>query len=76
MTPTSLHSQGPVPFFFPKKKKKLQNSHLLGDKHRFLRTEVFSPEKLPGNISVATAVGFFVGGVIAVRTWGDLLVPE
>ena len=42
---------------------------------RFLRTEVFSPEKLPGNISVATAVGFFVGGVIAVRTWGDLLVP-
>ena len=43
---------------------------------RFLRTEVFSPEKLPGNISVATAIGLFVGGIVAVRTWGDLLVPE
>ncbi|KAF8815914.1 hypothetical protein BYT27DRAFT_7078644 [Phlegmacium glaucopus] len=43
---------------------------------KFLRTEVFAPEKLPGNISVATAVSLFIGGIIAVRTWGDLLVPE
>jgi len=42
---------------------------------RFLRTEVFAPEKLPGNISIASAVGLFVGGIIAIRTWGDLMVP-
>jgi hypothetical protein len=42
---------------------------------RFLRTEIFAPEKLPGNISIASAVGLFVGGIIAIRTWGDLMVP-
>ncbi|KAE9395539.1 hypothetical protein BT96DRAFT_754542, partial [Gymnopus androsaceus JB14] len=42
---------------------------------RFLREEVFAPEKLPGNISMLTGVGLFVGGVVAVRTWGDLLIP-
>ncbi|KAF9472644.1 hypothetical protein BDN70DRAFT_447116 [Pholiota conissans] len=42
---------------------------------KFLRTEVFAPEKLPGNISIASAVGVFVGGIIAIRTWGDLMVP-
>ncbi|KAF9043220.1 hypothetical protein BJ165DRAFT_1483501 [Panaeolus papilionaceus] len=42
---------------------------------RFWRTEVVAPEKLPGNISVASAVGLFVGGIIAIRTWGDLMVP-
>ena len=42
---------------------------------RFLRTEVLAPEKLPGNISIASAVGVFVGGIIAIRTWGDLMVP-
>jgi hypothetical protein len=42
---------------------------------RFLRTEVLAPEKLPGNISIASAVGLFVGGIIAIRTWGDLMVP-
>ncbi|KAJ3504860.1 hypothetical protein NLJ89_g7723 [Agrocybe chaxingu] len=42
---------------------------------RFLRTEVYAPEKIAGNISVASAVGLFVGGIIAVRTWGDLMVP-
>ncbi|KIM36309.1 hypothetical protein M413DRAFT_291192 [Hebeloma cylindrosporum] len=41
----------------------------------FLRTEVFAPEKLPGNISIASAVRLFVGGIIAIRTWGDLMVP-
>ncbi|KAF8996146.1 hypothetical protein BDQ17DRAFT_1250102 [Cyathus striatus] len=42
---------------------------------RFLRTEVFSPEKLPGNINVVTAVTLFVGGIAAVRTWGELMIP-
>ncbi|KAF8174414.1 hypothetical protein BJ912DRAFT_858452 [Pholiota molesta] len=41
----------------------------------FLRTEVYAPDKLPGNISIASAVAVFVGGIIAMRTWGDLMVP-
>ncbi|KAJ3755551.1 hypothetical protein EV360DRAFT_49564 [Lentinula raphanica] len=42
---------------------------------RFLREEVFAPEKLPGNISMMTGIGVFVGGILAVRSWGDLLIP-
>ncbi|KAJ4470877.1 hypothetical protein J3R30DRAFT_3300206 [Lentinula aciculospora] len=42
---------------------------------RFLRDEVFAPEKLPGNISMVTGVGMFVGGILAVRSWGELLIP-
>ncbi|PPQ74236.1 hypothetical protein CVT24_001107 [Panaeolus cyanescens] len=42
---------------------------------RFWRTEVVAADKLPGNISIASAVGLFVGGIIAIRTWGDLMVP-
>ncbi|KAF9563506.1 hypothetical protein CPC08DRAFT_661869 [Agrocybe pediades] len=42
---------------------------------RFLRTDVFAPEKLPGNISIASAVGVFAAGIFVFRTWGDLLVP-
>ena len=42
---------------------------------RFVREEVFAPEKLMGNINIFTAVGVFAAGVLAVRTWGDLLVP-
>ncbi|KAF5309476.1 hypothetical protein D9619_012361 [Psilocybe cf. subviscida] len=42
---------------------------------KFLRTEVYAPEKLPGNISVATAVGLFLGGIVAIRTWGEIIVP-
>ncbi|KAJ3813826.1 hypothetical protein F5876DRAFT_34323 [Lentinula aff. lateritia] len=42
---------------------------------RFLREEVFAPEKLPGNISMVTGLGLFVGGILAVRSWGDLLIP-
>ncbi|KAF8642474.1 hypothetical protein AX16_009475 [Volvariella volvacea WC 439] len=41
---------------------------------RFLRTEVWAPEKLPGNISIVTAVGVFAAGIFAVRTWGDLMI--
>lgn len=52
--------------------KKISGNHYF---FRFLRTEIFAPEKLPGNISIASAVGLFVGGIIAIRTWGDLMVP-
>ncbi|KJA17643.1 hypothetical protein HYPSUDRAFT_146161 [Hypholoma sublateritium FD-334 SS-4] len=57
-----------------------QHDHHLTDSNesafsKFLRTEVFAPEKLPGNISIGSAVGLFIGGIIAMRTWGDLMVP-
>ncbi|KAJ7071952.1 hypothetical protein C8F01DRAFT_972071 [Mycena amicta] len=42
---------------------------------RFLREEVFAPEKIGGNISLLTGVGMFVGGILAVRTWGGLMLP-
>ncbi|KAK7033647.1 hypothetical protein VNI00_012647 [Paramarasmius palmivorus] len=42
---------------------------------RFLREEIYAPEKLPGNISIVTGVGMFFAGILAVRTWGDLLIP-
>lgn len=42
---------------------------------RFIREEVFAPEKLSGNINIFAAVGVFAAGVLAARTWGDLLVP-
>jgi hypothetical protein len=42
---------------------------------RFIRNEVTAPEKLAGNISIAAAFGVFFGGIAAVRTWGELMVP-
>jgi hypothetical protein len=42
---------------------------------RFIREEITAPEKLAGNISVATAFALFFGGIAAVRTWGELMVP-
>lgn len=42
---------------------------------RFLRTEVFAPEKLPGNVSILTGATLFFGGIAALRTWGELMVP-
>lgn len=42
---------------------------------RFVREEVFAPEKLMGNINIFTAIGVFATGVFVARTWGDLLVP-
>ncbi|KAK7052515.1 ATP-dependent RNA helicase MRH4, mitochondrial [Favolaschia claudopus] len=42
---------------------------------RFLREEIFAPEKIGGNMSLLTGVGLFVGGILAVRTWGGLMVP-
>ncbi|KAJ7803140.1 hypothetical protein B0H14DRAFT_2367864 [Mycena olivaceomarginata] len=52
----------------------------LGDPHesafsRFLREEIFAPEKIGGNLSLLTGVGMFVGGILVVRKWGALMVP-
>ena len=42
---------------------------------RFLRTQVFAPDKLPGNVNIVAGVGLFVGGIVIVRRWGELFVP-
>ncbi|KAG6334859.1 hypothetical protein ID866_4235 [Astraeus odoratus] len=42
---------------------------------RFIREEIWAPEKLPGNIGIVTGVAVFAAGVFAARTWGDILVP-
>ncbi|KIM54950.1 hypothetical protein SCLCIDRAFT_335422 [Scleroderma citrinum Foug A] len=42
---------------------------------RFIREEIWAPEKLPGNVSIVTGVVVFAAGVFAARTWGDILVP-
>ncbi|KAF9235086.1 hypothetical protein BU15DRAFT_51798 [Melanogaster broomeanus] len=42
---------------------------------RFLREQLWAPEKLPGNISILTGVTMFAAGVFAARTWGEVLVP-
>ncbi|KAJ7763133.1 hypothetical protein DFH07DRAFT_812854 [Mycena maculata] len=42
---------------------------------RFLREEIFAPEKRGGNLSLLTGIGMFVGGILAVRTWGELMLP-
>lgn len=42
---------------------------------RFVREEVFAPEKFPGNLSIVTGVVVFLGGVAAIRTWGELMIP-
>jgi hypothetical protein len=47
----------------------------MNDLKRFLRTEVYAPEKIPGNISIASALGLFVGGIVVFRNWGDMMVP-
>ena len=42
---------------------------------RFLRTQVYAPDKLPGNINIAAGVGLFVGGIFVLRRWGEMFVP-
>ncbi|RPD71063.1 hypothetical protein L226DRAFT_574289 [Lentinus tigrinus ALCF2SS1-7] len=42
---------------------------------RFMREEIFSPENFPGNLSILTSVVVFFGGIAAMRTWGDLMIP-
>jgi hypothetical protein len=42
---------------------------------RFLRTQIYAPDKLPGNVNIVAGVGLFLGGVFVVRRWGELFVP-
>ncbi|KAG6855689.1 hypothetical protein H0H87_012078 [Tephrocybe sp. NHM501043] len=42
---------------------------------RFLQNEILAPEKLPGNLNLLTGVTMFFGGVLAVRAWGELMIP-
>lgn len=42
---------------------------------RFIREEIFSPEKFSGNVSILTGVAVFFGGIAAIRTWGDIMIP-
>ena len=41
----------------------------------FLREQVFAPDKLPGNINILTGAALFFGGIFAMRTWGELMIP-
>ncbi|KAJ6494062.1 hypothetical protein DFH06DRAFT_525912 [Mycena polygramma] len=42
---------------------------------RFLREEIFAPEKIGGNLSLLTGIGMFAGFIVVVRKWGALMVP-
>ncbi|KAG5635444.1 hypothetical protein H0H81_011237 [Sphagnurus paluster] len=42
---------------------------------RFIQEQILSPEKLPGNLNMLTGLTMFIGGIFAVRTWGELMVP-
>ncbi len=42
---------------------------------RFMREEIWSAEKLPGNINILVSAALFVVGIVSVRTWGDMMVP-
>ncbi|KAG6810842.1 hypothetical protein H0H92_010107 [Tricholoma furcatifolium] len=42
---------------------------------RFLEQEIFAPEKLPGNLNMLTGLTMFIGGIVAVRTWGEFMIP-
>ncbi|KZT55678.1 hypothetical protein CALCODRAFT_341928 [Calocera cornea HHB12733] len=42
---------------------------------KFLRTEIYAPDKRAGNWSYVTGVGLFVGSILAVRSWGQAMVP-
>jgi len=42
---------------------------------RFLREEIWAPEKLPGNVNILVSLTLFLGGIAATRTWGELLIP-
>jgi hypothetical protein len=42
---------------------------------RFLREQIYAPDKIQGNISLVTGLGMFLAGIVVVRTWGDLMIP-
>lgn len=41
----------------------------------FLRDEIFAPEKFAGNVNILIGFTVFFGGIAAIRTWGDLMIP-
>ena len=42
---------------------------------RFMREEIFSPENLEGNLKILSSLVVFFGGIAAMRTWGELMIP-
>ncbi|KAI5119218.1 hypothetical protein M0805_007729 [Coniferiporia weirii] len=40
---------------------------------RVFREEIIAPQHLPGNISILTSTALFMGGIVALRQWGDVL---
>ncbi|KAI5886391.1 uncharacterized protein SCHCODRAFT_02591568 [Schizophyllum commune H4-8] len=38
-------------------------------------TQITSPEKIAGNLSILTGVTVFLAGIFAVRTWGENMIP-
>ncbi|KAG8767415.1 hypothetical protein FRC16_007366 [Serendipita sp. 398] len=41
---------------------------------RFMREQVFAPEKIGGNVSIVVGVTFFAASIVATRQWGFLLL--
>ncbi|KAL1674322.1 hypothetical protein EV122DRAFT_293518 [Schizophyllum commune] len=39
-------------------------------------TQITSPEKIAGNLSILTGVTVFLAGIFAVRTWGENMIPH
>lgn len=42
---------------------------------RFLREQIYAPEKRAGNWSILTGVGLFTGAIVGVRVFGEALAP-
>ncbi|KLO06758.1 hypothetical protein SCHPADRAFT_861017 [Schizopora paradoxa] len=38
---------------------------------RFMREQIFAPEYLQGNQTILVSLAMFVGGVAALRQWGE-----
>ncbi|KAL9709433.1 hypothetical protein Ac2012v2_007168 [Leucoagaricus gongylophorus] len=70
--PSTQPSYLPHPLSAPKRALNDPNESAFS---RFLRNEILASEKLPGNISILTAITLFFGGITAARTWGELMVP-
>ncbi|KAG8813049.1 hypothetical protein FRC19_002695 [Serendipita sp. 401] len=41
---------------------------------KFMREQVFAPEKIGGNVSIVVGVTFFAASIVATRQWGFLLL--
>ncbi|KAH7330560.1 hypothetical protein B0J17DRAFT_678598 [Rhizoctonia solani] len=41
----------------------------------FMKNEVWAADKRAGNLSLLTGVGLFLGSIVLVRNFGDLLIP-